>query len=158
MTQKTQSHQITKTSFMRRQRYIFSQMCTEKGKIPIQKCMCLFNHEMKNNNDSEEKCIGYFYNMNTKNVNENQVKTFPTLPPYNKTSHYSIQLLKALPKLTMRLLSCSERLSTLCVCCRWFRKVTDRGIIHSVVRRARLITIVIIYQTACKNSISSETL
>ncbi len=36
---------------------------------------------MKNKNDSEEKCIGYFYNMNTKNVNENQVKTFPTLPP-----------------------------------------------------------------------------
>lgn len=87
MTHKTQSHQITKTSFMKRQRCIFSQMCPEKGKIPIQKCMCLFNHEMKNKNDSEEKRIGYFYNRNTKNVNQNQVKTFPTLPPYNRTSH-----------------------------------------------------------------------
>lgn len=83
------------------------------------------------------------------------------------SSHYSIQLLKALPRLTMRLLSCSEWLSTLCLCCRWsltglwlqiwsFRKVIDWGISHSVVHSARWITIAIIYQTACKNPISSN--
>lgn len=55
--------------------YLHSQRCPEKGKIPIQKCMCSYNYRMKNQNDSEEKCIGYFYKRNTKNINQNHVKS-----------------------------------------------------------------------------------